>query len=139
MPVSRRILVLSLAFPIALLAQQKVRSPTDGLGREGVTWSGAQPASLRRRLADTVDGRAIPTYPADSIRRRKLGHYTLHGLGAGAAIGIVGGLIGSRFIACGCSDEKKTFGLAFWFGGIGASAGGLVGALIGGISDLRAR
>ncbi|MHB8838373.1 MAG: hypothetical protein ACYC7F_05410, partial [Gemmatimonadaceae bacterium] len=63
----------------------------------------------------------------------------LNGLGTVAAIGIVGGLIVSKFIACGCSAAEKAFGLAFWYGGIGASAGGIVGALVGGIADLRAR
>ncbi len=139
MPLSRSLFVLSLAFPAALLAQQQVRSTTARLDRGSVIWSGTQPASLLRQLADTLPARAIPAFPSDSLRRRKLGRYTLRGLGTGAAIGIVGGLIGSRFIECGCSEGKKTFGLAFWFGGIGASAGGIVGALIGGIADLRAR
>ncbi len=90
-------------------------------------------------LVDTLPTRAIPASPTDSLRRRKIGRYTLRGLGTGAAIGIVGGLIGSRFMECGCSDAKKASGAAFWFGGIGASVGGVIGALVGGIADLRAR
>lgn len=139
MPLLRDIVVLSLALPAALLAQQQASATSAGLDRGGVTWSSAQPTSLLRKVSDPAPGRAIPEFPVDSIRRRKLGSYTLKGLGTGAAIGIVGGLVGSLFMECGCSVEKKTFGLAFWFGGIGASAGGIIGALIGGIADVRAR
>ena len=139
MPLLRDILVVSLAFPAALSAQQQARLATAGVDRHGVIWSSSQPASPWRQRADTVPARAIPAYPGDSPRRRKIGRYALRGLGTGAAIGIVGGLIGSRYIECGCPDAKGALGYAFWFGGIGASAGGIVGALVGGIADLRAR
>ena len=139
MPFLRNILILLLAFPALLSAQRSAHLATAGVDRHGVHWPTSQPASQLRQLSDTAPTRAIPTFPVDSLRRRKIGRYTLNGLGIGAAIGIVGGLIGSKFIECGCSDTKKGFGLAFWFGGIGASAGGIVGALVGGIADLRAR
>lgn len=139
MPFLRNILMLLLAFPALLSAQRSAHVATAGVGRHGVIWSTSQPASQLRQLSDTAPARAIPTFPVDSLRRRKIGRYTLNGLGIGAAIGIVGGLIGSKFIACGCSDTEKALGLAFWYGGITASAGGIVGALVGGIADLRAR
>lgn len=135
----RYILVLSLAFPAVLSAQWLARVPTAGVDRHDVTPISSQAASVVRQAAGTLPARALPTSPADSVRRRKIGRYTLRGLGTGAAIGIVGGLIGSRYLHCGCSDTKKALGSAFWFGGIGASAGGVVGALVGGIADLRAR
>jgi len=139
MPLLRNILVLSLAFPAALSAQRSANLATAGVYRHGVISISSQAASLVRQIADTLPARALRASPADSLRSRKIGRYTLRGLGTGAAIGIVGGLIGSRYIHCGCSDTKKALGSAFWFGGIGASAGGIVGALVGGIADLRAR
>jgi hypothetical protein len=139
MPLLRNILMLLLALPALLSAQRSAQRIPAGVDRHGVTWFSSQPTGLLRQPPDAAPARTIPTFPADSVRQRKLGRYTINGLGTGAAIGIVGGLIGSKFIACGCSDSKKAFGLAFWFGGIGASAGGIVGALVGGIADLRAR
>ncbi|MHB8838340.1 MAG: hypothetical protein ACYC7F_05245, partial [Gemmatimonadaceae bacterium] len=124
MPLLRNILMLLLAFPALLSAQRSAQRVPAGVDHHGVTWFSSQPTGLLRQLSDAAPARTIPLVPVDSVRRRKIGRYTLNGLGTGAAIGIVGGLIVSKFIACGCSAAEKAFGLAFWYGGIGASAGG---------------
>ncbi|MDP1860282.1 MAG: hypothetical protein Q8K82_16515 [Gemmatimonadaceae bacterium] len=139
MPLFRTILMLSLALPALLSAQRSAQQVPAGVDRHVVTSFSSQRTGLLRQLSDTAPARTIPMVPVDSVRRRKIGRYTINGLGIGAAIGIGGGLIASKFIACGCSAPEKAFGLAFWYGGIGASAGGIIGALVGGIADLRAR
>ncbi len=73
----------------------------------------------------------------DTLAERKIGRYTLTGLGVGAAVGIIGGAFGSRYAGCGCSDAEKTLGFAVWFGAIGAGAGTVVGAVTGALHDHR--
>ena len=75
-------------------------------------------------------------WSADS-RGGHLRHDTIIGLATGFTVGFLGGVIGSHYAGCGCSDAQKAFGFGIWFGGIGGVSGAVVGAVIGAVTPVR--
>lgn len=124
--------LLLVVVPLALGAQRPDRS-----------WSVVPlPAGVVPAQTNNSDPYSAPHVIAistarDTTRARKLGRYTLTGLGVGAAAGVIGGAVGSRYAGCGCSEAAKVTGFALWFGALGAGAGTIVGAIAGAIHDYR--
>ena len=78
----------------------------------------------------------MPAGRAES-RGAHLRHDTVIGLVTGFTVGVIGGVVGSRYIGCGCSKAQKAFGFGIWFGGIGGVAGATVGAVVGAVTPVR--
>jgi hypothetical protein len=134
-----RVAVLLLTLPVAASAQQSAHRASSitpipaGVVRSSVT----PPSAFDTAHISATRPIVAAALSRDSTRAAKLQHYTVIGLGAGAVSGVVGGLVGSRYMGCGCSDAAKGAAFALWFGAVGAGVGGIIGAVIGAIHDYR--
>jgi hypothetical protein len=131
-----RTILLLTWLPVVGTAQQPASRGTSVPNPAGILR--AQPSSSDQsatRITSTIY-RRLPTPAApDTTRTSKLARYTFTGLGVGAALGVVGGAIGSRYAGCSCSKAAKIAGFSLWFGAIGAGAGAVVGAAVGAMHD----